>query len=1056
VTDPFHTAAVRQRVLRAWADSPARLREDANAEDDARTAHADRVVVELAQNAADAATAAGVPGRLRLEQSGGVLLAANAGAPLDAGGVESLSALRVSPKRGGTVGRFGVGFKAVLALTDEPAVLSRAGGVRWSAAETASALAGLDDAGVDAVLDRRGGMAPVLRLPFPAEPAGRAAELLATGWDTVVQLPLRDAAAGDRLAHLLSAVDPLLLLALPGLEEITVDAGAGVRRLHATRTGPYVLLTDGDATTRWAVHTSGGEIPAALLADRPVEERERSTWSVTWAVPVDGDGVVLPAGAGDRRVRAPQPLAERVDLPAVLIASLPVDPTRSGVAPGPLTDELLTHAADGYVALLESLPATPELLELVPATLPAGPVDLALRERLRPLLQRARLLPSALDATVRLRGEQAGVLDLGPATKAVTTLLAPHLPGLVGAAFTSAPRRAALLALGVRELSTSDLVEVLHTVVAEPEWWAQVYAALRDAPDRDALRGLPVPLADGRVASGPRGVLLPAGRLPGVADLLSAGVALRVAADGVAAGAAATTLLLLGAREAEVASVLDDPELRLAVEHSLDADPPADPAGLAGGVLSLVAADPAAARERPWLGDLALPSDDGDELPAAELVLPTSAGGRLPPLLADDTPLGVVAPELVRRHGVAALTAVGVLATFPVVRAPDVLASADAAEHDLDGEEEYLAAVGASVDAPPGVLAELVAVRDLDLVAPTPAAWAAALAELATPELRAAVVEPARVTGADGRSTSAPSYAAWWLRTRPCVPGTDGELHRPAELARDDAPHHLRLVLPEVGVLDEAAAALVAAVGAVGAVTDLSSADLVALLDRLPAAAARLDREALRRIYTEVAAALAGAAGSVDLPEQLLAERSGALVVVARDETIVVDRADLTPLLPEAALVPVALRDAWLVADVLGVRVAGDLAAYAVRSDPAEEVGFADLDVVAGLVARLRLEESVDDVVAVLGGTYLVHDGLLVDDLRGRPVRVGWRVADDAVHVDRAAGVWALSRAIAAQLGLWSRRDDVAVFLGADQTERVALLAEALSDPPSRLFQDED
>src|SRR4029077_11164701 len=90
-----------------------------------------RLVGELAQNAADAASRAGGPGRLSLtlaERPGDtpVLVAANTGAPLDAHGVQSLATLRASAKRadhggddhGGTdhddrvqaVGRFGVGF----------------------------------------------------------------------------------------------------------------------------------------------------------------------------------------------------------------------------------------------------------------------------------------------------------------------------------------------------------------------------------------------------------------------------------------------------------------------------------------------------------------------------------------------------------------------------------------------------------------------------------------------------------------------------------------------------------------------------------------------------------------------------------------------------------------------------------------------------------------------------------------------------------------------------------------------------------------------------------
>src|SRR5437763_8579600 len=104
VADPFHTAAQRTRVLAAWAASPARFREDANAEEDlVRGGYRDRLLVELAQNAADAALKAGGPGSLRFELGadgdGEVLRAANTGAPLDAAGVQALATLRASAKR---------------------------------------------------------------------------------------------------------------------------------------------------------------------------------------------------------------------------------------------------------------------------------------------------------------------------------------------------------------------------------------------------------------------------------------------------------------------------------------------------------------------------------------------------------------------------------------------------------------------------------------------------------------------------------------------------------------------------------------------------------------------------------------------------------------------------------------------------------------------------------------------------------------------------------------------------------------------------------------------
>ncbi|HKD88706.1 MAG TPA: hypothetical protein VKB62_09265, partial [Streptosporangiaceae bacterium] len=142
--DPFGTAELRRTVLAGWTASPARFREDANAEEDyALGGYRDRIIVELAQNAADAAVRMGVPGRLRLTLHDGTLVAANTGAPLDAAGVAALSTLRASSKREpavgpsrdtreAIVGRFGVGFAAAAAVSDEPHIASLTGAVAWS------------------------------------------------------------------------------------------------------------------------------------------------------------------------------------------------------------------------------------------------------------------------------------------------------------------------------------------------------------------------------------------------------------------------------------------------------------------------------------------------------------------------------------------------------------------------------------------------------------------------------------------------------------------------------------------------------------------------------------------------------------------------------------------------------------------------------------------------------------------------------------------------------------------------------------------------------------
>ena len=218
--DPFGTASLRAGVLAAWADSPTRFREDANAEEDLRLGgYADTWCVELAQNAADAARAAGVRGRLRIAVEDGELRMANTGAPLDAAGVSALAALRASAKRddAGSVGRFGVGFAAVLALSDAPRVVTVHGGVAFSAAATADAVRELP--GPAAELARRDGQLPVLRLVWPT---GADEPPPPDGYATEVRLPLRPGLDPDALLAAAVAGAPDLLLALPDLVEITV------------------------------------------------------------------------------------------------------------------------------------------------------------------------------------------------------------------------------------------------------------------------------------------------------------------------------------------------------------------------------------------------------------------------------------------------------------------------------------------------------------------------------------------------------------------------------------------------------------------------------------------------------------------------------------------------------------------------------------------------------------------------------------------------------------------------------------------------------------------
>lgn len=993
VADPFGTAELRRRVLAAWTDSPARFREDANAEEDlVRGGYRDRLLVELAQNAADAAQRAGEPGRLRLELGGGrepVLRAANTGAPLDAAGVVGLATLRASAKRGdpGSVGRFGVGFAAVLAVTDEPVVLSTTGGVRFSAARTRAAVAGVPD--LAAELAARDGEVPVLRLPEPA--TGAPPE----GFATEVVLPLRPGVRDD-VAAALDGMGADLLLALPALGTVEVVVG-GVRRV-LTREGapPLVRLTDGGVVSRWAVAARTGDLPAELLAGRPVEERGRRGWTVTCAVPVDDDGVPRPL-PGRQVVHAPTPSDEPLSLPVRLIAPFPLGPDRRHVLPGPVTDALVAAAAGAFADLLVALPADPALLALVPRPSLAGAeLDAALCAAVLDQLRGSAWLPAAGEEQ-RVPPARSAVLD--DASEERVAAFTGVLPGLLPAGWSRRSGTAALTALGVRRIGVAEAVEAVRGVDRPPSWWGRLYAAL-DGADREELGALPVPLADGRTAHGPAGVLLPEEGLP-AARLAPLGLRL-AAPDAVAAPAARRLLERLGARPATAAAVLADPAVRAAVEGSLDAVEDVagggpDPADLADAVLALVAAAGPAADGLTWPAELALPDAEGGWAPAGELLLPGSPlAGVLEP-----GALGVLDPAFAASADVDALRRIGVLDTFALVTADDPEAL------DVDGADDWADAALNRLppDAPPPEWPALTAVRDLELVGD----WPAALGLLAA--LPAAAWDDVVLDG-----TAVPGYLRWWLSTHPVLggrrpdrlrrpgPGPLQGLYEPA----DADPALLDLLRPPA-TLDD-----------VLAVPD----GAVDLLHRLGDPHRTVRPALLATVHARLAEALDGL--DVDPP---------ARVRVAPDrvveDAVVLDAPWLQPLV-RAAVVPAGGRPGP-VADLLDLPLASEL----VRDRPAAPSGavrrWAELPGAGLAAARLGVDELTGDVA--------VDERLAVG---GRPVP-WWPGEPDLV--DGSPG--ALGRALAWRTGRWELRQALAEAFAAPDRALDLAAEDAIGSGPS-------
>ncbi|WP_326667196.1 sacsin N-terminal ATP-binding-like domain-containing protein [Streptomyces canus] len=1012
--DPFGTARLRRGVLDAWATSPARFREDANAEEDlVLGGYRDRLVVELAQNAADAAARAGVPGRLRLTLREGVLFAANTGAPLDAAGVESLSTLRASAKRDsqdGSIGRFGVGFAAVLAVTDEPAVVGRHGGVRWSlaearehAADTARHSPGLGDE-----IRRRDGHVPLLRLPFAAE--GTAPD----PYDTVVILPLRDTAAADLAERLLNAVDDALLLALPGLEEVVIETDTS-RTISRRTEGNLIVVEDSrDGTTGWRTASAHGPLTPELLAGRPVEERLRPYWSLTWAVPADTDGT--PAHPRTSPVvHAPTPSDEPLGVPALLIASFPLDTTRRHAAPGPLTDFLVQRAADVYAELLAGWrPVSEGIIGLVPGPLGKGELDGALRQAILDRLPRTAFLPPALppaheptdDLPEVLRPREAEVVEGAGAD--TVRVLAEVLPTLLPAGLE---RRVELRTLGVARIPLTDAVDRLAGLEKEPEWWQRLYDSLAGV-DPDRLSGLPVPLADGRTTIGPRQVLLPTSDGPLIDPEILARLGLKVAHP----AAAHPLLEKLGALPATSRAVLTTPQVRAAVAASLDDDggmsweeDAPDAEELAETVLALVRDAGLEPGDEPWLGALALPDEEGELVPAGELVLP---GSPFAQVMREDE-LAYVDGELAGKWGEQPLAACGVLANFALVRATDVVLDPDELEpRDGDFAEPDDAGLLDAVDVwcedildrfpdtpVPPVATELVAVRDLDLVDEDK--WPEALALLARPPLRDAITQQVRILLPDGTHEVVRPYTAWWLRGNPVLDG-----RRPAGLLAAGGDPLLR------GLYDEADATgfddeqVLRALGVRTSVAALleEPGGAAELLDRLADPDRPVTGTQLHALYSALADL---DPEQVTLPDELRAVTDGRVEVVDAADAVVVDSPDLLPFTQGVPLLPVRPPRAAELAELFQVRRLSES--------------------VTGSVDSEGTEHDVPEPVRVLLGartpsTYVEHDELVVDG-----VEIDWRLTNDGVlHASTLEGVAA---GLAWAAGQWPRRFEVAALL---------------------------
>lgn len=349
------------------------IKEQAGHEDNFRTGgYAKRPVLELVQNAADALRRSGSRGRVEVVLRDGVLYCANEGEPFGAKGLEAITHAYISDKGGDEMGRFGLGFKSVLALTDAPMVISKDVSFRFSAEASRRVLS---ERAPDAT------SYPILRLPVAVHDLTEIAAdpnlaALAEWAETIVCLPLSRGL--DDLVEQMVTFPREFPLFASHLSELNLSWDVDHRntfRCEQLGSDRYRLLVsqshadgkdDRDSEQTQVDGNSRGPVVASSewlvlhQVHRPSEQElagvsqavRRPEVTVTYAAPLDD---VQALG----RFWSYFPLQDSTSARGIHNAPWHVSDDRTNLLPGPFNEGLLNVVAELIVSALPRL-GTPE------------------------------------------------------------------------------------------------------------------------------------------------------------------------------------------------------------------------------------------------------------------------------------------------------------------------------------------------------------------------------------------------------------------------------------------------------------------------------------------------------------------------------------------------------------------------------------------------------------------------------------------------------------------------------------------------------------------------
>lgn len=364
-------------AIAAYSAKPTLITEHANHEESIRTGgYANRTLLELLQNAADAMTGAigdASIGRVEivLDPDSNVLYCANSGRPFSKQGLVAITHAHLSGKRGDEIGRFGLGFKSVLAVTDSPQVLSRSVSFEFNSAKAQDALKEVGASG------RR---LPILRTAttldayeiFTSDPIARE---LSSWASTIVRLP--GVENTKRLRLEMETLSSEFLLFVPALREVrlSVLGAEGFITSHVSKDlgeGLFKIERPDGTGDEWFV-SDRMHRPTPAARQEVGEAVSREEIKVSIAMPVKPRRAN--AESGDEGTARGQfwsyfPLQDRTSATAIFNAPWSVNDDRTTLLRNQYNREVLKTLAEMFVELLprvstESDPAAH--LEYLPA-----------------------------------------------------------------------------------------------------------------------------------------------------------------------------------------------------------------------------------------------------------------------------------------------------------------------------------------------------------------------------------------------------------------------------------------------------------------------------------------------------------------------------------------------------------------------------------------------------------------------------------------------------------------------------------------------------------------